>query len=512
MMKIRVIQPPYPKIAEDTGLSVSFMIEQLRQCDDSLDLILLPECCNAPSGCGDSCLLERLVQEFTQPLLDAAKETAIRCQANVGINLYVSAPGSQQVRNATLLFDRQGQLVFQYDKQHLPASEYYNPLIDHSYLKETLRPICAEIEGVRYAFLTCYDIYYTEFIHRLALEKPDVIILCSLQRGERADILEVEAKNCAFLCNAYLVRSSYHMGPGHPTGGCSMVVAPDGLVLHNFQQELGSFDCEISDIHYKYSRANGFGQPPVTNDRFQTLFRSPWCYRVGGSGVKPTDREQAYPRISALRGFPQAAPENSLPAIALAVSLGADETALDVQFTADHVPVLSRSKDIKTLTLSQLRSQSLGSGCYEGLQLATLEEVMAAFPRRILLDLHLLPEDGNWKERVRAIRVLAEAYDCPEHICFSSSDPEILAAAREVFPEAARWLTAKDFSGLVETAAGSDCTGVHLAKLPEDPTILAALKKAGLRWSVAGEDAAAAFAAGADVLRAENCMQAALSK
>ena len=135
MMNIRVIQPPYPKRAEDTPASVAFMIEQLRLCEESLDLILLPECCNAPSGCGDSALLRRLVAENTGILLDAVKETAIRCKATVGINLYVYGEGYETAaRNATLLYNSKGELAAQYDKQHLPVSEYTNDAIDHSYL------------------------------------------------------------------------------------------------------------------------------------------------------------------------------------------------------------------------------------------------------------------------------------------------------------------------------------------------------------------------------------------
>lgn len=253
MMNIRVIQPPYPKCAEDTPASVAFMIEQLRLCDESLDLILLPECCNAPSGCGDSSLLRRLVEENTGILLEAARETAVRCRAVVGINLYVYGEGYETAaRNATLLFNPQGQLAAQYDKQHLPISEYTNDAIDHSYLAGNVNPFCAEVEGVRYAFLTCYDMYYTEFIHRISLEKPDVVLICSLQRAERPDILEMQGKNTAFVCNSYVVRSSYHMGPDAKTGACSMVVAPNGEVLRNFGQEKGSFDCRIEDIHWKF--------------------------------------------------------------------------------------------------------------------------------------------------------------------------------------------------------------------------------------------------------------------
>lgn len=143
--KLSLHELVYPKCTQNTPESIAFMVNQLQQCDDTLDLILLPECCNAPSGCGDSGLLRRLVAENTQMLLDAAKETAKRCRATVGINLYVHGEGYETtVRNATLLFDSQGQLAAQYDKQYLPVSEYTNDFIDHSYLCSNPNPFCAE--------------------------------------------------------------------------------------------------------------------------------------------------------------------------------------------------------------------------------------------------------------------------------------------------------------------------------------------------------------------------------
>ena len=496
MMNIRVIQPPYPKCAEDTPASVAFMIEQLRLCDESLDLILLPECCNAPSGCGDSSLLRRLVEENTGILLDAVKETAIRCKATVGINLYVYGKGYETtVRNATLLFNSRGEVAAQYDKQHLPVSEYTNDAIDHSYLTGNANPFCAEVDGVRYAFLTCYDMYYTEFIHRISLEKPDVVLICSLQRAERPDILEMQGKNTAFVCNSYVVRSSYHMGPEARTGGCSMAVAPDGKVLRNFGQELGSFDCRIEDVHWKFCRSNGFGQPEVTNDVYQTLFRAPWCYRVGGSGVKPTDLRMEFPRLCARRGLGAAAPENTVAGIGLAVALGAPEVEIDVRFTADGVPVLSRDPDVLRLTgeagtirqmtweaLHRLNPGKAFADHFDGVGYAALEEIFAAFPRRAVFQLHIPGEEAveDYRPLIQKIRSLAERYDCAQHYYIASESEVVLQAAAEAAPDAARCLIWREGGDPVEAAKSLGCRRIQLRGQKADPEWLRKAKTAEL--------------------------------
>ena len=500
MMNIRVIQPPYPKSAEDTPATVAFMVEQLRRCEESLDLILLPECCNAPSGCGDSALLRRLVKENTGILLEAVKETAIRCKAAVGINLYVyGEDGETAVRNATLLYNSRGEVAARYDKQHLPVSEYTNDAIDHSYLAETVKPFCAEVDGVRYAFLTCYDMYYTEFIHRISLEKPDVVLICSLQRAERPDILEMQGKNTAFVCNSYVVRSSYHMGPGARTGACSMVVAPDGVVLRNFGQELGCFDCRIEDIHWKFCRSNGFGQPEVTNDVYQTLFRAPWCYRVGGSGVKPSDLRMEFPRLCARRGFTAAAPENSVAGIGLAVALGAPEVEVDVRFTCDGVPVLSRDPDvlrltgetgtIRQMTWEALRERNPGktfASHFDGVGYAALEDVFAAFPRRTVFQLHIPgdPAVADYRPLIQTIRELAVCYDCAEHYYIASASEAVLQAAAEAAPDAARCLICRDDRDPAEAARSLGCSRIQLRGQTADPAWIRKAKTAGLRCNL----------------------------
>lgn len=448
-MNICVIQPPYPTRPENTEQTVSFILQELERCDDSLDLILLPECCNAPSGCGDSELLKVLVDANTESLLSAVKKTAIRCNATVGINLYCKTE-HQIVQNTTLLFNRKGEIVGKYVKQHLPVSEFANSYIDHSYLYENNPPQCAEVDGVRYAFLTCYDIYYTEFIHRIQLEKPDVVLLSSLQRAEREDILEMQAKYCAFICNAYVVRSSFSMGSSAQTGGCSMIVAPDGNVLTNFHQFAGSFDYTIEQPTQKYMRSNGFGQPDVPNDVYQSSFRSPWCYRASGSGVRPNNKETGFPRLCAHRGFITGAPENTIPSIAVAISMGAVEVEIDVRPTADGVLVISHDNHVSRLTdsdgiigemtykeLMKLDPGKKFSPAYAGVRYATLEEVFRNFPRRTIFNLHVKPLENvtDYRPIIQQIVELAKRYDCTEHFYFASESVAVLEAALEVAPE-----------------------------------------------------------------------------
>lgn len=512
-MKIKVIQPPYPHRAEDTPASVDYMVKELRACDETLDLILLPECSNAPSGCGDCELLKRLAAENTDKLLGAARETAVRCHALVGINLYLPDEASGKLRNATVVFDTAGEMAAKYDKLHLPISEYSNPAIDHGYIESTDGAYIKTIDGIRFAFLTCYDMYYTEMFSRIAEEHPDVVIVCSLQRGERHDMLETEAKTCAFLCNAYLVRSSYYMGEGTKTGGCSMIVAPDGAVLGNMKNGLGSLVCEIGDVHYKYSRANGFGQPPVPNDEFQTMFRAPWAYRAAGSGVIPGVSCMKQRHLSAENGFTAGAPANTVPCVALAVSLGAREIGLTVRCTKDGVPVLADdacgavTDGFAELALSLKELKELDPGKvfgngFDGVRYASLEEVFAQFPRRAVFTLRIpaFRDKALCAAMLAKIRMLAKKYDCLPHVCILSEETAVLETAAAECAGAAKILSSAVPSGeAVAEAVRLNCTGIRVPSVT--PELAAKAHENGLSVSanVSGaEEAAALFAAGAD--------------
>ncbi len=123
-----------------------------------------------------------------------------------------------------------------------------------------------DLDGIRFGFMTCYDVYYNEQIEYLASQKPDIILIPGYQRGERTDIIRAQAKLTAFRCNAYVARSSYSMGTDDK-GGCSMIVAPDGQILQDMGKEVGAIAQEV-DPTWKYMRTAGFGGGMVRNDDF----------------------------------------------------------------------------------------------------------------------------------------------------------------------------------------------------------------------------------------------------
>lgn len=48
-MKASVVQPPYPEHAEQSEQSLQWILSELDKWDETCDLIVLPEYCNAPS-------------------------------------------------------------------------------------------------------------------------------------------------------------------------------------------------------------------------------------------------------------------------------------------------------------------------------------------------------------------------------------------------------------------------------------------------------------------------------
>ena len=108
------------------------------------------------------------------------------------------------------------------------------------------------------------------------------------------------------------------------------------------------------------------------------------------------------PLIFAHRGASRVAPENTLAAFRQAVEIGADGIELDVQLSADGVPVVihdttvDRTTDgsgwVRDLTLAQLQELDAGGhagAAFAGERIPTLEEVLAEVGDRLLIDIEL---------------------------------------------------------------------------------------------------------------------------
>lgn len=259
MLDITVIQPRYFSGEKPDVKIAEFILSEIEKVPEG-GLVLAPEYSNA-GGLSDA-QSELNALPRAEAMLKKAGETAKAKCAYVAIN--VLEKRNDEIKNSTYLFDKTGEAVFVYDKQHLPLSEVKLGVKAGSGA-EKCRCVC-EVDGIKFAFMTCYDVYFNEQIEYIAKHKPDVILVPGYQRGERTDIIEAQAKLTAFRCNSYVVRASYSMD-SDDHGGCSMIVAPDGQVLKNLGKEVGSISACVDPVE-KYMRPAGFGEKLVRNDDF----------------------------------------------------------------------------------------------------------------------------------------------------------------------------------------------------------------------------------------------------
>ena len=347
-MKVCIIQPEYSTDYDRADELFDKQLKLLDDCDESMDIIVLPENCDIPCIAKTKEQADNSVKKYNKIFLDKVSETAKRCKAIVFAN--ARSETEKGYRNTTYAFDRNGDVVGMYFKEHLVQSEVSVIELDSDYSFKFTEPTVIEIEGLRFGFLICYDFYFYENFPNLARHNLDFIIGCSHQRSDTHLALQIMSQFLAYNTNAYVLRSSVSMDENSNIGGASMVVAPNGEVLCNMYSRVGLETVEI-DVTKKYYKPAGFGNPPSAHYEYIEKGRRPWKYRPAGSAIVRHDSIMPYPRVCAHRGFNTIAPENSLPAFGAAVAMGADEIEFDLWSTLDgeivsiHDPTLSRVSD-----------------------------------------------------------------------------------------------------------------------------------------------------------------------
>lgn len=259
MLHITVVQPKYYSGEQPDEAIAQFLLSELETVPTG-GLIVLPEYANA-GGLTDK---ERELAALPRAELMLAKSAKVAKEKQAYVSINVLEKRNGEIKNSTYLFNKNGEVAFVYDKQHLPPSEVKLG-VSAGNAGGKCSCLC-EVDGLRFAFMTCYDVYFNEQIEYIAKGKPDIILVPGYQRGERTDIIRAQAKLTAFRCNAFVARSSYSMDSDE-RGGCSMIVAPDGQILADMGKKVGSISKEVDPLE-KYMRSAGFGEGLVRNDDF----------------------------------------------------------------------------------------------------------------------------------------------------------------------------------------------------------------------------------------------------
>jgi len=476
-MKVCVIQPKYSMNPADLDERFEAIIRLMDECDDTMDLIVLPEYSDCP-------VYERTKEEFEAftgkchaRLMAHAAETARRCNAVV---FAAGADESDQGRrNTVFAFDRQGNLVGKYFKNHPTNIEIKNLGVDDSYSKSFRKPTVITIEGVRYAFLTCYDFYFYEEYARIALENVDVIIGCSQQRSDPHDWSEVFCRFLAINTSAYVVRASLSIDENSTIGGGSLIVDTFGNVLLAMRSTVG-IGCAEFDPHEKFKKPAGFGNPPAKHYEYVEKGRRPWLYRPAGSAIVPDDDHMPYPRICAHRGYNRIAPTSSMPSLGAAIAMGAEEVEFDLRFSKDGEIIVchdstvtfpnGEKRRIEESTYEEILTVDVGegeNGNMNGLRLCRFEDVLAKFAGHAIMNVHIkaLDEETEYDDaKMQRIVDLLYEYDCAKHAYFMGG-LNIMRCALRVAPEIHRCMGAgRKPWNIVEEAIEMKCQKVQLFK------------------------------------------------
>lgn len=470
-MKVCVIQPHYSFDEKDTERCFEELLVLLERCDESLDLIVLPEYSDVLADVAGKDAFYRASRKYSPILLQKASETAKRCNSLVFVNCgYETENG---IRNTTHAIDREGNIVGRYFKAHPAPSEVKTDAaggheLDVAYSYEPAAPYVLEIEGLRFAFLTCYDFYFYENFARIAREKVDVIIGCSLQRTDSHDALSIINKFLCYNTNAHLIRASVSLGEDSTLCGCSMVVSPRGEMLINMESRVGLGVCEI-DPKNKYYKPAGHMGKLKSHYEYIEEGRRPWLYRNGGPSVLPFDGVMKYPRLCAHRGFNTIAPENSLPAFGAAVALGAEEIEFDIWSTKDGVLVSCHDSKLDRVsngsgkiyehTYEELLKLDFGvkhGEKFKGLKIPTFEEILQKFAGRVIMNIHVKIWDSNFDDlMIEEIVALVRKYDCEKHIYFMTIRDDVIRRVMEYAPDlkvCVGWDGNKDPMSIVDRA------------------------------------------------------------
>lgn len=430
-MKFAIVQPHYDLEYGHVEARFDEVMGYLDECDESMDFIVLPEYSDIEGNVRDKEEYEKYVERNTDKMLEKIKFTAKRCSAYIFANM--SCKCEKGLRNTTFVIDKSGEVIGKYFKAHPAPSEINIKKLDVDYSYEFDKPYTIDIEGIRFAFLTCYDFYFYESFARIARENVDVIIGCSHQRTDTHETLETIGKFLCYNTNAYLVRASISLSEDSPICGCSMVVSPKGEMLLNMKNEVGirTYEFDPKEKHYKPA---GFGGKLASHYEYIEEGRRPWFYRPGGSAIVTTDSVMKYPRVCAHRGYSVVLPENSLPAFGAAVALGADEIEFDLWPTKDgeivslHDSTLDRvstgSGKVYEHTYEELKKLDFGVKFDEklkGLKIVRFEDILKKFACHTVMNIHIKPLSMTEKypeEIMKKIVELIKKYDCEKYVYF----------------------------------------------------------------------------------------------
>jgi predicted amidohydrolase len=134
---------------------------------------------------------------------------------------------NDKIYNTTLIFDRTGEYIAEYDKTHL-----FSPLEEDVYFEAGNQVVTFDLDGVLCGIIICYDLRFPELIRTLALKGIQVLFIPSQWPFIRINHWNVLCEARAIENQMFVVACNSVGKAGNiQFGGSSSIVDPWGEVI-----------------------------------------------------------------------------------------------------------------------------------------------------------------------------------------------------------------------------------------------------------------------------------------
>jgi omega-amidase len=134
------------------------------------DVVLLPETWN--TGFFPTENLAGLSDKDGQKLKKMCGTLAQELNLNIVAGSISNLRPDGKIYNTSYIFDRQGQVVADYDKIHA-----FTPMGEDKFYQQGNRAVTFELDGHKCGIIICYDVRFLELVRMLALQKIDILFV-----------------------------------------------------------------------------------------------------------------------------------------------------------------------------------------------------------------------------------------------------------------------------------------------------------------------------------------------
>ena len=228
---------------------------------DAPDVIVLPEMWNTGYALEELANLADVNGEETTTVLgNFARKHHVNLVAGS-----VATAKENHFFNTTYVFNREGQVIADYDKVHL-----FGLMAEDNYLQAGSKESIFELDGIKAVSVICYDIRFPEWVRTLMSSGAKILFVVAEWPKERVEQWEILLRARAVENQAFVVAVN-RVGDGISDYflGHSLVIDPLGkIILQVPDNQEGIFTAELDLTEVENIR----GQIPVFADRKPNLY------------------------------------------------------------------------------------------------------------------------------------------------------------------------------------------------------------------------------------------------